>query len=90
MEWYGALILLLGTVCTLMFLGLPVALAFFAANIAGTYLFLNGDIGLMFMPMEQPQIPIQPLVETLFRRLKVWMGKYVSKQPQVVKLKASR
>ena len=52
MEWYSALILLLGTVCTLMFLGLPVALAFFAANIAGTYIFLNGDIGLMFMPME--------------------------------------
>jgi TRAP-type C4-dicarboxylate transport system permease large subunit len=52
MEWYTALILLLGTVCTLMFLGLPVALAFFAANIAGTYIFLNGDIGLMFMPME--------------------------------------
>jgi tripartite ATP-independent transporter DctM subunit len=52
MEWYHALLLLLGTVCTLMFLGLPVALAFFAANIAGTYIFLNGDIGLMFMPME--------------------------------------
>jgi TRAP-type C4-dicarboxylate transport system permease large subunit len=52
MEWYYALSLLLGTVCLLMFLGLPVAFAFFAANILGTYLFISGDIGLVFMPME--------------------------------------
>ncbi len=52
MEWYIALLLLLGTVCTAMFLGLPVALAFFTANVLGTYLFIGGDIGLVFMPME--------------------------------------
>ena len=52
MEWYLALVLLLGTVCTVMFLGLPVAFAFFAANVLGTFLFINGDIGLSFMPME--------------------------------------
>ena len=52
MEWYFALVLLLGTVCTLMFMGLPVALAFFAANVLGTALFINGDIGLVLMPME--------------------------------------
>ena len=52
MEWYLALTLLLGTVCACMFLGLPVALAFFAANVLGTALFINGDIGLIFMPME--------------------------------------
>ncbi len=52
MEWYYALTLLLGTVCILMFMGLPVALAFFAANIVGTYLFIAGDIGLVLMPME--------------------------------------
>jgi len=52
MEWYFALLLLLGTVVVLMFLGLPVALAFFAANVLGTYLFISGDIGLLFMPME--------------------------------------
>jgi tripartite ATP-independent transporter DctM subunit len=51
-EWYYALILLLGTVCLLMFMGLPVALAFFAANVLGTFLFISGDIGLVFMPME--------------------------------------
>ncbi|MDA1098800.1 MAG: TRAP transporter large permease subunit [Proteobacteria bacterium] len=52
MEWYFALGLLLGTVCVFMFLGLPVAFAFFAANILGTFLFINGDIGLLFMPIE--------------------------------------
>ena len=52
MEWYFALSLMLGTVCAFMFLGLPVALSFFAANVLGTYLFINGDIGLVFMPLE--------------------------------------
>ena len=52
MEWYFALTLLLGTVCALMFLGLPVAFAFFAANVLGTFIFINGDIGLVFMPIE--------------------------------------
>ncbi len=52
LEWYLALSLLLGTVCVAMFLGLPVAFAFFAANVLGTFLFVNGDIGLVFMPME--------------------------------------
>ena len=52
MEWYLALILLLGTVCVAMFLGLPVAFAFFAANVLGTALFINGDIGLVLMPTE--------------------------------------
>ena len=52
MEWYYAFSLLLGTVCLIMFLGMPVAFAFFAANIIGTYLFIGGDIGLLFMPME--------------------------------------
>lgn len=52
MEWYFAFLLLLGTVCTAMFLGMPVALAFFAANVLGTALFLSGDVGLVFMPLE--------------------------------------
>lgn len=52
MAWYFAFSLLLGTVCLIMFLGLPVAFAFFAANILGTFLFIGGDIGLLFMPME--------------------------------------
>jgi len=52
MEWYLAMALLLGVVCLGMFLGLPVAFAFFAANMVGTYLFLGGDIGLVSMPHE--------------------------------------
>ena len=43
MEWYFAFLLLLGTVCFAMFVGMPVALAFFAANVLGTFLFLSGD-----------------------------------------------
>jgi tripartite ATP-independent transporter DctM subunit len=35
-----------------MFLGMPVALAFFAANVLGTAMFISGDIGLVFMPIE--------------------------------------
>lgn len=52
MEWYSALILLLATVSLLMFMGLPVALAFFAANVVGTALFIDGDVGLVLMPAE--------------------------------------
>ncbi len=52
MEWYWALLLMLGTVCFFMFMGLHVAFAFFAANVLGTYLFINGDVGLVFMPIE--------------------------------------
>lgn len=52
MEWYLALVLLLATVCVGMFLGMPVAFAFFAANILGTYLFLGGAVGLESMPLE--------------------------------------
>ena len=52
MEWYYALVLLLGTVCVAMFLGMPVAFAFFATNILGTYLFIGGGLGLEEMPKE--------------------------------------
>ena len=52
MEWYLALILLLGTVCVAMFIGMPVAFAFFATNVLGTYLFVGGSLGLEEMPKE--------------------------------------
>ena len=62
MEWYTALILLLGIVCFFLFLGLPVAFAFMAANIFGTALFIGGlatmgdwtiaALSLQSMPME--------------------------------------
>jgi TRAP-type mannitol/chloroaromatic compound transport system, large permease component len=62
MEWYSALVLLLGIVCFFLFFGLPVAFAFMAANIIGTALFIGGlatmgdwtiaSLSLQSMPME--------------------------------------
>ncbi len=62
MEWYFAMILMLGIVCAFLFLGMPVAFAFMAANLFGTALFIGnlaqtGDwtvaaIALESMPME--------------------------------------
>ena len=52
MEWQLALLMMLGTVVVCMFAGLPVMIAFFAANIFGTMVFMGGDAGLASMPME--------------------------------------
>lgn len=46
MEWYEALILLLGSIVGLMALGMPVALAFLAANIVGAWVFMGGERGI--------------------------------------------
>jgi tripartite ATP-independent transporter DctM subunit len=45
MEWYEALGLLLGLIMFLMALGMPVALAFLAANIVGAWIFMGGERG---------------------------------------------
>ncbi|MEM8730634.1 MAG: TRAP transporter large permease [Pseudomonadota bacterium] len=45
MEWYQALALLLGSILALMALGMPVALAFLAANILGAWVFMGGERG---------------------------------------------
>tara|TARA_R110002110_G_scaffold211304_1_gene424009 strand:- start:29247 stop:30566 length:1320 start_codon:yes stop_codon:yes gene_type:complete len=52
MEWYWALALLLGGAISLLLLGLPVAVAFFTANIVGAYVFMRGTIGLGQIPIE--------------------------------------
>ena len=44
--------MMLGTVCFAMALGLPVAFAFFGANIIGTLVFMGGPIGLTTLPSE--------------------------------------
>ncbi|WP_372424327.1 TRAP transporter large permease [Salinarimonas chemoclinalis] len=44
-EWYEALALLLGTIMVLMALGMPVAIAFLAANILGAFVFMGGERG---------------------------------------------
>lgn len=46
MEWYEALALLLGSIVFLMALGMPVALAFLAANILGAWIFMGGERGI--------------------------------------------
>jgi tripartite ATP-independent transporter DctM subunit len=49
MEWYTALILLMGPLLVFMLLGLPVVFAFFLVNIVGAIIFLGGDAGLAQM-----------------------------------------
>jgi len=45
MEWFEALALLVGSIIVLMALGMPVALAFLAANIIGAWVFMGGERG---------------------------------------------
>lgn len=45
MEWYEALGLLLGLIIFLMAIGMPVAVAFLAANIVGAWVFMGGERG---------------------------------------------
>ena len=47
MEWYEALGVLLGTIIVLMAVGMPVALAFLAANILGAWVFMGGERGVV-------------------------------------------
>jgi len=47
MEWYEALGLLVGSIMFLMALGMPVALAFLAANILGAWIFMGGERGVV-------------------------------------------
>ncbi|MGG7646115.1 TRAP transporter large permease [Rhodovulum sp. YNF3179] len=49
MEWYAALALLLGSIVFLMALGMPVALAFLAANVLGAWVFMGGAQGVVLM-----------------------------------------
>ncbi|MEM6986136.1 MAG: TRAP transporter large permease [Pseudomonadota bacterium] len=49
MEWYQALAILLGTIVALMALGMPVALAFLAANILGAWVFMGGERGIVLL-----------------------------------------
>nr|MBX2824718.1 TRAP transporter large permease [Gammaproteobacteria bacterium] len=43
MEWYTALLFLLGMILFFMFIGVPVALAFLAANMVGATYFMGGN-----------------------------------------------
>jgi TRAP-type mannitol/chloroaromatic compound transport system permease large subunit len=43
MEWYESLALLLGAIIVLMGIGMPVAIAFLAANVIGALVFMGGE-----------------------------------------------
>jgi len=45
MEWFEALAVLVGVILVLMAIGMPVALAFLAANILGAWIFMGGERG---------------------------------------------
>ena len=49
MDWFYAFAILIGSIITLMGLGLPVAFAFFATNIMGLFLFFGGSRGVTQM-----------------------------------------
>ena len=49
MEWYWALILMLGGFVGLLLVGLPVAFSFLTVNIIGAWIFLGGHAGEMQM-----------------------------------------
>ena len=46
MSWEVAFLLLMAAVMVPMFLGVPVALAFFGANVLGAIVFFGGEAGL--------------------------------------------
>ena len=52
MEWYAALAFLLGMILLFMFVGVPVALAFLAANMVGATYFMGGN-GDLFTQMSR-------------------------------------
>jgi tripartite ATP-independent transporter DctM subunit len=45
-AWYSALALMVGSICVLMTIGVPVAFAFFLTNLVGAFIFLGGQAGL--------------------------------------------
>tara|TARA_R110000796_G_scaffold32108_12_gene84403 strand:+ start:284 stop:1591 length:1308 start_codon:yes stop_codon:yes gene_type:complete len=49
MEWFESLAVLLGSILVLMALGMPVALAFLAANIVGAWFFMGGAKGVTLL-----------------------------------------
>ncbi|SFT10927.1 TRAP transporter, DctM subunit [Sulfitobacter marinus] len=49
MEWFESLALLLGSILVLMAIGMPVALAFLAANILGAWFFMGGAKGITLL-----------------------------------------
>ncbi|MDQ0316649.1 TRAP transporter large permease [Amorphus orientalis] len=55
MDWSTTLVLMLGSLVALLAIGLPVAFAFIAVNIAGAYFILGGENGLVQMARNATQ-----------------------------------
>lgn len=55
MDWQLVLILMLGSLVGLLIIGLPVAFAFIAVNLAGAYFILGGESGLVQMARNSVQ-----------------------------------
>src|SRR5262245_7477178 len=49
MEWWVAFLLIVGALCVLMTIGMPIAFAFLAVNIVGAWLFMGGTAGVNAM-----------------------------------------
>ncbi len=47
MEWQSAIVLLFGLIVALMLVGMPIAIAFLAANIVGAMIFMGGPKGIV-------------------------------------------
>src|SRR5262245_23891880 len=47
MSWYAAALLLFGSLCVALLIGLPAAFSFFTINIAGAYRYLGGEASMM-------------------------------------------
>jgi tripartite ATP-independent transporter DctM subunit len=45
-AWYFALALMVGSICVLMTIGIPIAFAFFLTNLVGAFIFLGGQAGI--------------------------------------------
>jgi tripartite ATP-independent transporter DctM subunit len=72
MEWWQALILLLGTMVLLMLSGMPVAVSFLFVDVLGAFLFLGGEHGIvqLILNMEESLTSFALLPVPLF----VFMG----------------
>jgi tripartite ATP-independent transporter DctM subunit len=45
-AWYSALAMMVGSICVLMTIGVPIAFAFFVTNLVGAFIFLGGQAGI--------------------------------------------
>ena len=67
MEWYWALLLMLGMLVVLLAIGVPVAFAFFFINFVGAWIFLGGDAGEQRREVDEPVVEAQQGYSSILR-----------------------